>query len=290
MSKYYCLIAGLPAISLDDTKLTYSVMEFKTELESVLSDQDKKILRWYFLKYDNTNLLSYLRKISSRKFDERAVFSEEDLKEICNLLETEDKVPENVSVPAYFVEFIRKYYIRFEEAEVMEYQLLEDKLSSLYYNEAIECKNKFFASWFEMNLNIGNVMAALNCHRYGLDKEEYIIGKNEIAKQLRQSNARDFNIGNEFDYMSGLFQITEEPDFMMREKRLDVLRWNWLEENTFDKTFDIESVIAYLLRLEMIERWVLLDKVQGEKTFRQLVTDMKRESSESLEEFKENNK
>jgi len=290
MSKYYYLIAGLPAISLDDTKLTYSVAEFKTELESVLSDSDKELLRWYFLKYDHVNLLSYLRKTVVREFDGRGVFSEEDIKEICYLLETEDKVPEKISVPAYFAEFIRTYYARFEEAEVAEYQLLEDKLSSLYYNEAIHCKNAFLASWFEMNLNIGNVMAALNCNKYGLDKNEYIVGKNEVAKQLRQSNARDFNIGNELDYMSELFQITEEPDFMMREKRLDVLRWNWLEERIFDRTFDIESVIAYLLRLEMIERWVLLDKVRGEKTFRQLVMDMKRESSESLEKFKENNK
>ena len=29
LSKYYCLIAGLPNISLDDSKLTYSVSEFR---------------------------------------------------------------------------------------------------------------------------------------------------------------------------------------------------------------------------------------------------------------------
>ncbi|MDL2305496.1 DUF2764 domain-containing protein [Bacteroides sp. OttesenSCG-928-D19] len=290
MSKYYYLIAGLPALSLDDTKLTYSVAEFKTELDPVLSDADKELLRWYFLKYDQVNLLSYLRKTVAREFDERGIFSEEDIQEICHLLETEDKVPENVSVPPYLVKFVRAYYARFEEAEAADYRLLEDRLSALYYDAAMHCKNTFLASWFEMNLNIGNVMAALNCYKYGLDKEEYIIGENETARQLRQSSARDFNIGSELDYMSELLQITEDPDFMMREKRLDVLRWNWLDEQVFDRTFDIESVIAYLLRLEMIERWVLLDKVQGEKTFRQLVTDMKRESSESLEEFKENNK
>lgn len=288
MSKYYCLIAGLPAISLDDTKQTYSVWAFKTELETVLSDRDKALLRWYFLKYDHINVLSYLRKTTARAFDQRSVFTEEEIGEICHLLKTEDKVPENLSVPTYLVTFIRRYYARFDEAEAAEYRLLEDYLAALYYQEAITCKNKFLASWFEMNLNIGNVMAAFNCHKYGLNKEEYIIGKNEIAKQLRRSGARDFHIGGELDYMSELQQVADEPDFMMREKRLDVLRWNWLEEHTVDKTFDIESVIAYLLRLEMIERWMLLDKVQGEKTFRQLVADMKRESSESLEEFKEN--
>ena len=31
MSKYYYLISGLPNIALDDSKLAYSVCEFRTE-------------------------------------------------------------------------------------------------------------------------------------------------------------------------------------------------------------------------------------------------------------------
>ena len=63
----------------------------------------------------------------------------------------------------------------------------------------------------------------------------------------------------------------------------------WLDDHTFFKTFDIESVFAYLLKLEMIERWVTLDKVTGEQTFRQLVGSMKKGSINALEEFKKNN-
>ncbi len=290
MSKYYCLIAGLPSVTLEDTKLTYSVSEFKVELDTVLSDEDKRLMRWLFFKYDNHNLLSFLRKVSESKFDQRGNFSVEEIREICDLLQEEDKVPENISVPAYFVKFIRRYYARFEEAVSMEFQLLEDYISALYYNEAIECKNAFLSSWFEMNLNIGNILTAQNCQKYGLDKSSYIIGQNEVAQQLRQSSARDFNIGKTFDYIAEFMQITEGQDLIMREKRIDILRWKWLDDNTFFKTFDVESVIAYMLRLEMIERWVLLDKVGGEKTFRKLVSDMKRESSDTLEEFKKNNK
>ena len=291
MSKYYCLISGLPSIALDDNKPVYSVAEFKAELDLILSEYDKRIMNWFFLKYDNKNLLSYLRESSFYEFDGRGVYTEEEIKEICDLLKSEERVPDKVSVPAYFADFIRDYYERFESNDNTDIHLLwEDKLSSLYYNEAIRCRNAFMASWFELNLNIGNMMTAYNCRKYGLDKEAYIIGDTEIAGILRQSEVRDFNTGNAPDYMNELMQITEEGDFMMREKRLDVLRWNWLEEETFFKTFGIESVIAYLLRLEMIERWLVLDKVHGEKTFRQLVADMKRESSETLEEFKENNK
>ena len=60
--------------------------------------------------------------------------------------------------------------------------------------------------------------------------------------------------------------------------------------NTLYNTFDFISVVAYVLRLEMIERWIGLNNERGEKAFRSLVTEMKRESKDTLEKFKENNK
>ena len=73
------------------------------------------------------------------------------------------------------------------------------------------------------------------------------------------------------------------------QNKVDLLKCNWLEEHTFFKPFDIESVFAYLLKLEMIERWVTLDRVTGEQTFRQIVGAMKKGSENALEEFKRNN-
>lgn len=290
MSKYYCLIAGLPPVTLDDTRLTYSVSDFKAELEVVLSKADKQLTRWLFYPYDHANLLLFLRKKPLEQWNTRAVYSEEEIKEVCDLLKDEDRVPAAIPVPAYMVTFIRMYYARFEETDAAPAQLLEDHLATLYYNEAMRCDNEFLANWFEMNLNIGNVMVAANCRKYGLDKETYIIGNNEVAERLRQTGARDFHLGDLLESANELMQIAEEPDFMMREKRLDMQRWKWLDEHTFFKTFDIESVMAYLLRLAMTERWLILDKARGEQTFRKLVSDMKQESTKTLEEFKENNK
>lgn len=291
MSKYYYLISGLPAITPDDHKPAYTVAEFKTEITTVLSEQDQKLADWFFLPYDNRNLLAYLRNTPRYVFDERGVYTEEIIKEICDSMESEDRVSENIRVPDYLIEFIRDYYERFGDTEVSEYNVLwEDRISAMYYHEAMTCGNTFLSSWFEMNLNIGNVMTAVNIRRHGLDREDYIIGDNEVAEQLRHSSAHDFNLGNSSDYMAELVQIAEERDLMVRERRTDVLRWNWLEEHTFFKTFDIESVLSYLIRLEMLERWAGLDKVKGEETFRRLVTEMKRESQDTLNEFKENNK
>ena len=109
-----------------------------------------------------------------------------------------------------------------------------------------------------------------------------------MAEVLRTSNTRDFGLSDTIDYLPELLRMTEETNLLMREKKIDLLKWNWLEEHTFFKTFDFESVFAYLLRLEMLERWATLDAAAGEKTFRSMVGALKKGSAAVLDEFKRN--
>ena len=61
MSKYYCLIAGLPNIALDDSKLAYTVSGFREELDGILTSKDKRLIDLFFLKFDNANLVRFLK-------------------------------------------------------------------------------------------------------------------------------------------------------------------------------------------------------------------------------------
>ena len=44
MTNYYCLVAGLPDLSLEDGKLNYTVANFKSEIYSELSEKDRKLI------------------------------------------------------------------------------------------------------------------------------------------------------------------------------------------------------------------------------------------------------
>ena len=290
MSKYYYLISGLPTIALDDSKLTYSVEEFRTEVEEMLSCKDRKLLNLFYLKYDNKNLLTQVTMPDSKP-DPRGRVTYDEIDAVYTALKEEEKVPKNEHVPSYFVDFLKMKLAddakdNKNEAEFISW---EDRLAALYYEYAMKCGNKFVADWFELNLNINNVLTAITCRKYDFDKSEYIVGHNEIAECLRTSNARDFGLSDAVDYLPELQRIAEESDLYARERKIDLLKWNWLEDKTFFNTFDTESVFAYLLKLEMIERWVSLDKEKGEKAFRELVGSMKTGSESVLEEFKRNN-
>ena len=61
MGNYYCLMAGLPDITLENTKQEVSMPDLREELEAVLSEKDKKVLYYFFLQKDCTNLVRLLK-------------------------------------------------------------------------------------------------------------------------------------------------------------------------------------------------------------------------------------
>jgi hypothetical protein len=295
MSKYYYLIAGLPDISFDDSKLPYTVSGFKDELSNYLSDGDIYLLNLFTLKFDNENLLEQIQHPGYDP-DTRGRFTYKELSELLDGLrnEKEEEIPfrnKNRRFPPYFETFSRAF-LKAEEEEKQKNPLIpwEDYLSALYYAHAMQSKNDFVAGWFELNLNIKNILIALTCRKHKLDKTAYIVGDNETARKIRTSNARDFDLGDSLEYLPAVLRIAEESNLLLRERKVDQLKWEWLEEVTVYKTFDVENVLVYLLKLEMTERWSTLDEEAGERSFRPLVGAMKKGSDNVLEEFKRNNK
>jgi hypothetical protein len=293
MSKYYYLIAGLPNISFDDSKLPYTVTGFKEELGNYLSDADTHLLNLFTLTFDNANLLEQIQHPDYDP-DTRGRFTYEELNGLLKGLksEKEEEKPfknKNKRFPPYFETFARAF-LKAEEKEEKPPVPWEDYLSALYYDYSMKSKSGFVVGWFELNLNIKNILIALTCRKYKLDKTAYIVGNSETAHKIRTSGARDFELGTSLEYLPSVLRIAEESDLLLRERKVDLLKWEWLEEVTVYKTFDIESVLAYLLKLEIMERWATLDKATGERSFRELVGAMKKGSDNVLEEFKRNNK
>jgi hypothetical protein len=292
MSKYYYLIAGLPNLSIDDNKLPFSVAEFREDLtDNHLSADDVRLLDLFFLKFDNKNLLEQLRH-PDYDLDSRGKITCDEFNELFNgIREETEGINRNKRFPPYFEAFVRMFLAAQEKQEKEEPPVVawEDRLSALYYDYAMKSKNAFAAAWFELNLNMNNILTAITCRKYNLDRAAYIVGNNEAANSLRTSNARDFGLGDALEYLPSALRIAEESDLLLREHKTDRLKWEWLDAQTFYKTFDMESVLTYLLKLEMTERWALLDKAAGEQTFRNLVGAMKKGSMNTLEEFKRNN-
>ena len=272
MSKYYYyLVAGLPELTLEDSKLSYTVADFKAELYPDLSDEDRRLIDLFYLKFDNANVLKLL-KDKDAAIDSRGNYSAEELAEFISSLKDGDEVADAV-FPSYLSTFISEYFNTPAEDDFLH----EDRLAALYYAYAMKCRNKFVSSWFAFNLTMNNVLVALTARKFKMDIAPLIVGDTEVCEALRTSGARDFGLTGEVDFLDQLVKISETEELVEREKKIDQLRWNWMEEATFFNYFTVERLFVFLLQLEMIERWIFLDKEKGNQLFRSIIATLKDE-------------
>jgi hypothetical protein len=269
---YYHLIAGLPDLSFEDSKMAFTVEEFKQHLEEILSNSDKKLLCDLFLKYDNDNLLSFLRNKKDAVLNTKGTFSHDEIADAVHVIREEEGVF-NKKLPPYFKTFITDF-LAGEEA--LQNLFWEDYLAGLYYDYLGQSKNQFVHGWSELNLNISNVMIALTCRRNGITHVPYIVGNNQVAQNLRTSNARDFELPEYFEQFEQMRRIDEETDLMEKEHKIDRLRWTWIDEGTFFNYFTIERVVGYLFKLQMLERWLDLNEEAGQQKFKEIVGNLKK--------------
>jgi hypothetical protein len=269
MGNYHCLIAGLPELQLDDQKIKISLSEFKTEIMETLSASDRKMIGYFFMQFDNKNLLALLAD-KEAEVDEIGNLNREQLVEIIQRFRETDN-PDDKEIYTYFRQFIPDYLIG---APIFPNLSWEDQLTTLYYEFAIKCKNQFISDWYQFNLTISNIIIGTNCRKFGYDREKSIIGTGEIADAIRKNNAKDFGIKPIFNEVDDVLRIAEETDLIERERKLDILKWNWLEEKGFFHYFDMEHLFVYLVRLELLERWVHLEKETGKKVFREMISQL----------------
>lgn len=270
MSAYYYLVAGLPDISLEDGKLSYTISDFRAESYGDLSAKDQALIDLFYLKYDHADLLSLL-KDKDAVTQGKGNFSSEDLLQLIASVKEGEKP--DAKFPSYLYDFIAQYLA----LPADELYKAENLLASAYYAYAMKSKNPFIASWFEFNLNINNILAAFAARKYKMNVAEVIVGDTEVCEMLRTSNARDFGLSETLDYFEPLQGLVETDDLVEREKKVDQLKWKWLEDASFFHYFTVERLFVFLLQLEMIERWVLLDKEKGSELFRQMIQNLKDE-------------
>ena len=171
------------------------------------------------------------------------------------------------------VKHLKKYFNTPAEDDFLH----EDRLAALYYAYAMKCRNKFVSSWFAFNLTMNNILVALTARKFKMDIAPLIVGDTEVCEALRTSGARDFGLTGEVDFLDQLVKISETEELVEREKKIDQLRWNWMEEATFFNYFTVERLFVFLLQLEMIERWISLDKEKGNQLFRSIIATLKDE-------------
>ncbi|PLX12590.1 MAG: hypothetical protein C0597_12890 [Marinilabiliales bacterium] len=276
---YHYFIAGLPDIFLDDTEVQFHLLDFKHELEEHLRPEDYKLVELLFLPYDNQNLLQFLDE-DFDQFNKLGKYTFQDF-------EVEFSDEREGMLPSYMYDFVEIF--KDEELSKNVYKSWENLLTEMYYKYVLKTKNKFLKQWFEFNLNLNNILIGLNCRQYDLDAEKNLISDNEITRSIIKSNAKDFGLSVDLPYVSDIIVQAEKENLMAREKGLDQIKWEKVEEITLFDYFTIEVVLAYTIKLDLAYRWLELDEEKGREMFGKIINYLK-SSFEFPKEFAINGK
>lgn len=267
--EYYCLVAGLPDLFFNESKLIVNSIEFKKELQKQLSFEDYKLIEYLFLEFDNENLLSQF-------FEQTPIF---DPKGNISKAEIEFQLSQEkelLKLPIYMIQF-RSWVQDFEISErTFE---TENKLHQFFYDYALQVRNEFLKSWFLFNLNIKNIFAAFNCIRCGYNLQQHLVKIKQnirpysllINKRLKPELFED-----ELPFNQPIFRIAESDiSLIEKEKELDIIRWKYLDENSFFHYFTIEKILSFTLKLLISERWLKIDAETGKILLKNLIDDLK---------------
>lgn len=269
MSDYHYLVASLPEIAFDGSKVNFSIERFREEVCGALSKTDLKKISLFFYAWDNKNLLELLRNGHDAKIQRIGCFDSDELTELITSTKNGDK--RTSKYPAYMYDFLEKHFENVEQPDAM----LEDLLASHYYTYAVNCGNKFLSEWFTFNRDLSNLQVAFIARKHKLNVSDYIIGENETANALRTSSARDFGLTGSIDYLETVQRICDMDKLYERERQIDELRWKWLEENSVFIYFSAEVLYVFLQKLDIIERWASLDTEAGVTRYNELIEGLK---------------
>ena len=155
--------------------------------------------------------------------------------------------------------------------------LLRVPIDEQTLEQGLKASNAFIRDWFGFNQDMNNVLVAQICRKHGFDVKQKIVGKGEVAEKLRtHTTQKDFGLNEVMDDATELLALAQIEDLMAREKAMDAIRFEWLQNRTEFDFFSAEMVFAYYLEAVMLHRWSILTIEEGEKVFRELVADMKK--------------
>ncbi|MGL5683743.1 MAG: DUF2764 family protein [Marinifilaceae bacterium] len=264
---YNCFIAGLPDIALDDKKMSLSLADFRSQSLDYVAGKDRSLLDLFFLPNDNVQLLRLLRKQEP----------DPSLLTVYSAKFMEDEMAEPVNLPSYMIHFIND----FKEELLPPTRSLENELSERYYAYMINSSNKFVREYATFIMNLRNLITAINCRKYKMDVDSAVLGDNEFAIALKTSGMKDFGLAMDYPWVERVVILMDVQNLVERERGIDILIWDMIEDAVIFEYFSIDRVIAFLLKLMIVERWSKLDNQSGREVFMELVQRFREEFAKS---------
>lgn len=263
---YYSLVAGLREYALDADTKGFDAKGIVEEILGEVSASDASEVRLLYGYYDCENILALRAGRSAH--NPLGNFTREEL-------EQELKAPR--LLPQGIARVVMAYADpEGEEAEEIDTaRRFETALFAAYYDACRRARSRFLRAWSEFDRTLRNVTAALAARAASRPVEEVVVGGGDVAEQLQRSSAADFGLRGELPFVDTVIAaMNDEANLLEKERKIDLVRWEEATElATFDY-FNINAILSYLVRINIVARWTRLDAARGREMFGRLLAEL----------------
>ncbi len=265
-TNYYSLVAGLREYTLDADTKGFDATEIVAEILEELSKSDARAVRLMYAYYDCENLIA--RKASRAAYNPLGNIAAEEL-------DDELSSPKRVAEPMARV--IRAYAD--PESEWVEgldmTQSFEKALLAAYYEACSNANCRFLREWAEFDRTLRNVSAAAVARSLGRPIDSVTVGGGEVVEQLQRSSAADFGLRGEVAYIDAVIAaVNDEQNLLEKEHKIDMVRWEQALELAGFDYFNINAILSYLARINIVARWSLLDAKRGREMLQRIMAEL----------------
>jgi hypothetical protein len=143
--------------------------------------------------------------------------------------------------------------------EFMEEGFDENTLGADFYAKAAESKNRFIREYFDFDGRLRNLKVNYLAKRLGKNGEDFMVELPEA----------------DFDEEKQIQEILADADFVDREQRMDELKWEKASDIARMDYFNMNAILAFLVKAKTVQRWAELDPEKGTEMFHKLVKEIR---------------
>ena len=268
-TEYYYLVAGLREWTLESDTKGFDVREIVDEILAELSKSDREAVKLLYAYYDCENVIAYHAK--RERHNALGNLTRAEIEDIFT--------SRNYGLLPKSVAKVVKYFNEKDDEEQDEEMVIADSferaLFEAYYNDLAESKCSFLRAWGEFDRNLRNIAAALAARESGRSVADVVVGGGDVVEQLKHSSAADFGLRGELQYIDAVIAaVSDEKNIVEKERKIDRVRESYAWEIAVFDFFNINFILSYLVRVNIVARWMLLSPEVGREMLDRLMGDL----------------
>ena len=271
---YNYLVSSLAEYAPDSDGEGLDVGALLEEIGSKVVPGDMAYVRMLLWRNDIANLMS--RRAGRVRYVVPANLSPEEVDKVCahyfgespeSGAQSEDM---QVELPACIKKVLDPLVFG-KEHESEDAADVEQALWESYYATVERSSSSFLRKWSMFDRHLRDIAAAYTARRKGIDIAGVLVGDDDITERLKSDYTPDFGLKGAFDKVDELISILDSEDMLAKERRLDELRWDKVDDLTLFDYFNIDFILGYLVKVSIICRWMVLDKDAGRQMLERLI-------------------